>query len=348
MSELARVQIEARARLLEAQRKEAPRWSLLRDDAEGLLWLMGGYSWAVQAGEEAAEQFCQANRVNHRQISEAHSLMQQLGELLKRRLALESIGTKLELPIRLKPPTSAQSLKLRECITSGLIDHVAVACPDLGNHAYICADLGPERAVFIHTSSNVYRRRPRPSVLVFNEIISTAKPCMRDCVAVDQLSLAKRACAGDSSLVQMGDFLPVPAPRYLPEQDRVMAFCSPTYAPLAFKLPTIEVSVPADMIFRYKVFAKALLEGEVLAGFPPRGARLQAQPSIVMHAPTNPRVQAVVQPLWAARVGSREELRQRWAVDSRFLLPGVLKWLPASLHDSVSIAWPPVGKGPKR
>ena len=36
--------------------EEAPRWSQLRDDAEGLLWLMGGYSW-TGTGDYACRRF---------------------------------------------------------------------------------------------------------------------------------------------------------------------------------------------------------------------------------------------------------------------------------------------------
>lgn len=348
-NELVRAQRDARQRLLDAKKKEeAPRWSALRDDAEGLLWLMGGYAWAVCSGEEAAEAFCKANRVNFRNIGEAHSLMQQLAELLTRRLALDAVRSGLELPLRPKPPTKAQALKLRECLVDGLLDRIAVQCPDHGPHAYLCGDVGKEIPVFIHSASNVHRYRPRPTVLAFNEIISTTKPCMRDCIAIDGVVLARRAAAGDCPLLQIGDFLPVPAPRYLPDQDTVMAFCSPVYSPLGYKLPTIEISVPSNMIFRYKVFAKALLEGEVLSNFPPKGARLLAQPGMVLHAPTNVRVSGVVSPLWTSRVGSRAELAKKWETEPRFLLDGLLKWLPPGLHDEICIAWPPALSGKKK
>ncbi|CAE8700232.1 unnamed protein product, partial [Polarella glacialis] len=298
-----------------------------------------GYSWAISGGEEAAEHFCGQNKINARQASEAHSLMQQLAELVQRRLSLASSGMELELPLRLRPPTSLQAKLIRECVLDGLIDHVAVACPDLGSHAYICADLGREKPVFIHNSSNTFRYRPSPSVIVFNEIISTHKHFMRDCIGVDPLLLAKRAALGKSPLLQLGEFLPVPAPRYMPEQDTVLAFASPSYVPLDHMLPTVEVDVPADTIFRYKVLAKALLEGQVIPGFP--SVNLLARPSLVLHAPTNPRVAGIVSPLWQNKVGSRAQLIERWAVDSRFLLEGFLKWIPASMHEDVRLNWPP-------
>ncbi|CAE7364491.1 DHX37 [Symbiodinium natans] len=217
----------------------------------------------------------------------------------------------LQLPLLPKPPSARQALLLRECIVEGLLDRVAVSCPDLGNRAYICADLGRERPVFIHTSSNAFRHRPHPSVLVFNEIISTHKHFMRDCVTVDPLQLAKRAAAGGCPLLQLGEFLPVPAPRYLSEQDKVLAFASPLYAPLAYSLPTVEVDVPSESNFRYKVFAKALLEGMVVRGLPCQD-KLLARPTLLLHAPTNPRVSAVVSPLWQFRVGSRSQLLAKW------------------------------------
>lgn len=342
-NELVRAQREAQRRLDEATKKQAPKWSQLRDDAEGLLWLMGGYAWAARGGETAAESFCQQNKINPRQMAEAHSLMQQLAELLQRRLSLAETDLELHLPLLPKPPNAPQALLLRECIVEGLLDRVAVACPDLGNRAYICADLGREHPVFIHTSSNAFRHRPHPSVLVFNEIISTHKHFMRDCVTVDPLQLAKRAAAGGCPLLQLGEFLPVPGPRYLSEQDKVLAFASPLYAPLSYSLPTVEVDVPSESNFRYKVFAKALLEGAVVRGLPSQD-KLLARPSLLLHAPTNPRVSAVVSPLWQFRVGSRRQLIAKWRSDRRFLLEGYLKWVPSSMHDDVRLAWPPLGK----
>merc|ERR1712060_655297 len=170
---------------------------------------------------------------------------------------------------------------------------------------------------------------------------------MRDCIGLDPLMLSRRAVSGDCPLLSIGDFLSVPAPRYLQEQDSVLAFGSPSYTPLAYALPTVELSVPADNIFRYKVFAKALLEGEVLSGFPHPKAQLLARPALVLNAPTNPRVSGIVGPLWEFRVGSRAELLQRWAADSRFLLEGYLKWLAPSSHDNVRFSWPP-RDGPAR
>eukprot|EP00928_Gymnodinium_smaydae_P012466 TRINITY_DN14516_c1_g1_i2.p1 TRINITY_DN14516_c1_g1~~TRINITY_DN14516_c1_g1_i2.p1 ORF type:complete len:1400 (+),score=439.30 TRINITY_DN14516_c1_g1_i2:441-4202(+) len=340
--ELARLQREANQRLKAARDKEAPRWSSLQDDAEGLLWLMGGYAWAVAAGEEAAERFCHDSRVNARQISEAHSLMQQLGSLLQRRLALADLNIELELPLRPKPPDARQAQALRRCILDGLVDHVAVHRPELGHAAYVCADLGANVPIFAHSSSNVYRHRPRPSVLVFNEIVASSggRHYMRDCTRIDPLGLSKLAASGACSLLRLGEFLAVPAPRYLPEKDQVLAFVSPSYTALDYSLPTVEMDVPTDNIFRYKVFAQALLEGAVLPGIPPKGDLL-ARPTLVLQAPNNPRVLGLVGALWEKRVGSRKALLQRWREDPRFLLEGLLRWLPASRHDDVRADWPP-------
>lgn len=327
--------------LTEAQRRTAPKWTKFRDDIDSLLWLMGGFAWAAGQGEEAQETFCQEHRMNSRQMQEAHSLMEQLATLLNRRLRLQDLGVVLHQPLQLLPPDPEQALKLRQCVLEGLVDHIAVAAPELHRNAFVCADLGPGRPVFVHSSSNVYRYKPRPTALAFNEILETSKPCMRDCVAIDLTHLARRAAAGDSPLLRLGEYLATPAPRYLPDQDSVLGFCSPKYTPLDLALPTMELEVPKDAIFRYKVFARALLSGEVLRGFPPAGQQLLAKPLLVLHTPNNPRVLGVVGPLWEARVGTRAELLARWKRDERFLLEGVLKWLPSKAHDGVRAAWPP-------
>eukprot|EP00927_Polykrikos_kofoidii_P034413 TRINITY_DN29210_c0_g1_i1.p1 TRINITY_DN29210_c0_g1~~TRINITY_DN29210_c0_g1_i1.p1 ORF type:complete len:1369 (-),score=352.93 TRINITY_DN29210_c0_g1_i1:131-4192(-) len=343
--EMAREKREAEQRLKEARNKEAPRWSTLRDDCDGLLWIMGGYAWALDAGEDAADDFCKSNRINPRNVSEAYSLMQQLGTLLHKRLSLDSIGVELELPLMPTPMDKIQAMKLRECVFEGLVDHVAVLNRELGKNAYVCADLGPATPVYVHCASNSYRHRPMPSVMVFNEIISSTscKPFMRDCAGVDPLALSRRAAEGTCPLLRLGQFLPAPAPRYVKDQDQVMAFVSPSYKQLDFVLPTVEIKVPKDEMLRYKVFARALLEGEVLDGFPPRNVNLLARPSMALQMASNPRVLSFVNPLWEKRVGSRAELIKCWGEDPRFLLEGYLKWVPPGRHDDVRIKWPPMG-----
>lgn len=267
--------------------------------------------------------------------------MQQLATLLQRRLSLDDVGLRLDLPLRPKPPGLKQAQRLRECLIEGLVDRVAVACPTLGRNAYLCADLGRETPVFIHNSSNVFRFRPRPTVLAFNEIISSSRPFMRDCIGVDPLLLARRAAIRECPVLRRGEFLPVPAPRYLREQDQVLSFATPRYQPLDYTLPTVEVAIPADSIFRYKVFAKAFLEGEVIIGIPHDASQLLTRPALVLHAPTNPRVSGILGPLWDHKVGARAELFRRWDEDPFFLLEGYLKWLPASMHPKVRESWPP-------
>merc|ERR1712136_154749 len=97
--------------------------------------------------------------------------------------------------------------------------------PDIGRYAYVCGDLGRETQVYIHRSSNAYRFRPSPACIVFNEIITTSKHFMRDCVTVDPVFLSKHS---------------VQAPRYLLDQDRVIAFGTSVYSPLEFTLPSVE------------------------------------------------------------------------------------------------------------
>lgn len=116
---------------------------------------------------------------------------------------------------------------------------------------------------------------------------------------------------------------------------------TPKYAPLDLALPTVELTAPPESAFGCRVFAQALLCGRVVQGVPPPQAQLLANPAVVLHAPTNPRVMGIVGPLWEHRVATRAGLLRRWAGDPRFLLEGLLRWLPAAVHDEVRASWPP-------
>lgn len=51
---------------------------------------MGGYAWALKGGEEAAEHFCQANKINPRQISEALCKQEKIRKALSRGAQLDA------------------------------------------------------------------------------------------------------------------------------------------------------------------------------------------------------------------------------------------------------------------
>merc|ERR1719428_2790513 len=112
---------------------------------------------------------------------------------------------------------------------------------------------------------------------------------MRDVISVDPMYLSRLAASHSSPVLRLGDFLANPAPRYLPDADRTMGFSSPTYLPLDHSLPTLEVDVPADSIFAYKVFAKALLDGLVFSQLKPFVPFLHARSAVILQAASNPR-----------------------------------------------------------
>ena len=88
-------------------------------------------------------------------------------------------------------------------------------------------------------------------------------------------------------MLDYSDILPTPPPLYSKDLDKVIAFVTPRYTPLDEALPTIEVELTETLLqaaqrssassatsaampnnvktLPYRVFAKALLEGNVVA-----------------------------------------------------------------------------------
>lgn len=180
---------------------------------------------------------------------------------------------------------------LKRSVVAGLVDHLATQATD-DRGAYVCcagaaagttALSGTDTAAAcsdgsnvqtlrarLHMSSNVFRTRPRPALLAFDEV--TAAPdkraegemrnFLRGCVPVEEgllsrlylrtaegervggseeTAYAPKIAATASTLFSFAAVLPSPAPRYVPKADQVSCFVAPVFRPLALTLPSVEV-----------------------------------------------------------------------------------------------------------
>lgn len=247
------------------QNKE-PFWRNFTNDIDAYIWITGAFVHSENKWE-----FCKKYRVTHRTLTEAESLGCQLARVLKQRIR----DLPVELPLRPLPPSKAETLLLQEAVVEGLIDHVAILkseFPALNKRvhraSYRCPELGEQCDVFIHSSSNMYRHRPYPPIIVYNTILGANVNknihYMRDCLPVDAVMLAKVS----SVLVDKSDILKMPQPTYVPHSDNVVGFTRPVYTPMGFNLPTTHCTLmpsytSSDSLLIYKVFAKAFCEGTV-------------------------------------------------------------------------------------
>ena len=106
-------------------------------------------------------------------------------------------------------------------------------------------------------------------------------------------------------------------------------------------LPNIQRPLPQDEILRYRVFAKALLDGEVFPALRAFAACLLVKTTLLLHG-AKPKVLGLVQALSSARIGSKASLASRWSRSPAFLLEETLRLLPAPQEKSLRSCWPPL------
>eukprot|EP00397_Hematodinium_sp_SG-2012_P004562 GEMP01004574.1.p1 GENE.GEMP01004574.1~~GEMP01004574.1.p1 ORF type:complete len:1212 (+),score=350.82 GEMP01004574.1:134-3637(+) len=322
--------------VLEGKLDAMPHWATLADDLEAMLWAIGGFMCT-----DAAKQpdFCKTNALQPKQMEEARDLSNQLAALLNKKLDLGKWNLQLHMPLvpNMKP-TKSQLWVLKECVLQGLIDHIGIQCEDeVGMYRT------PSHHAFIHQRSNCARRRPRPYIVAFNEVMkgNNGKNYLDMCVSVDAAGLAKAAATDNfnTPLIKKGELLKAPAPRYLPESDKVVGFFAPTYAPLDLSLPTIEVALSSSEMSAVRVFAKMLLAGKVcpkLAEF--AGCLKPGAQQKLLHGPGS-------QPFVAKLLGkacSRAELEKLWKQDRSFLLDEYLSFVLPTEHKVIKAKWPPI------
>ncbi|OCF41767.1 ATP-dependent RNA helicase DHX37/DHR1 [Kwoniella heveanensis CBS 569] len=153
-----------------------------------LLSAVGAYEF------DSSPFFCQKNFLRAKAMQEIHQLRGQISAIAKVPLG------------KLLPPNDTQLKIIRQILTAGFIDQVAVR-EDLvlkrgGTYestrgvSYRAVGLGSE-SVFIHPSSSLFHKTP-PDFLVFSEIVRTSKPWLKGNTKINPnwlSSLGKKMCS---------------------------------------------------------------------------------------------------------------------------------------------------------
>lgn len=206
--------------------------------------------------------------------------------------------------------------------------------------------------------------RPRPNFIAFSQITSSSqttneppKRFVRDCFPVDPIALSNMT----SPLVACSDFLSSPAPLYSSEMDEVVGFVKPKYLPLEIDLPSIKQPLPIDHEMRTRVFAKSLLEGEVIPFFKkfhnPSISHLRHHPSYLvgtmavgnrldLPCPSlAPALASFIKALQDKACATKRKLVECWKTNRKFLLKEFQQLLsptcPTSLFSQLTVSWPP-------
>eukprot|EP01147_Barroeca_monosierra_P000302 gene302-3672_t len=227
------------------------------------------------------ETFCSKLKIRCKAILETRKLRQQL-------LALGET-TSINTADNVECDFGAQTvLKALEIPTDHALDHIRqitlAAFPDnvarreattSQNRAsgYRCGAV--EDLVYIHPTSALYGSNHE--FLVFHHLTqSKSRYYMRDVTVISQTWIPKLApicCTFSKPLID-------PAPRYDSKVDDMRCYVTATYGPYEWPVPAQEVSFP-DSPERYRHFAKALLNGDVLRTLKQFVPRLLNRPEIM-------------------------------------------------------------------
>jgi len=135
--------------------------------------------------------FCEEHFVRPKAMEEIHKLRAQIHDIVKSSLPNEPCDFKPNL----QPPTDAQMKAIRQMITAGFIDQIAIRAdladrPELRGTKYAtCKNvayraMGISEPVFVHPTSVLFPNPP-PPFICFQDIVRTSKPWMKNLTAVN-------------------------------------------------------------------------------------------------------------------------------------------------------------------
>ncbi|KAI9361067.1 P-loop containing nucleoside triphosphate hydrolase protein [Pilaira anomala] len=204
-----------------------------------LLNVVGAYEYAG-----ATTKFCEDNFLRPKAMEEIRKLRRQLTNLVSSNFPEIDICLDPKMP----PPTAVQLKVLRQVITSGFIDSVAIRQDVLDTGGgkglryknaknVVYRLLWSDEEAFIHPGSILYSQEP-PAMLVYSELYKGGKNWLKGLTAVEPKWIAKIG----KDLCSYGRPLDFPLPKYIGEKkDRKLVYVVPSFGPKSWPLPPIQV-----------------------------------------------------------------------------------------------------------
>uniref|UniRef100_A0A8C7VIQ9 RNA helicase n=1 Tax=Oncorhynchus mykiss TaxID=8022 RepID=A0A8C7VIQ9_ONCMY len=320
---------QRRARLAQMRRLWAGQGaSLLLGDLMVLLGAVGACEFAG-----CTLKFCEENGLRYKAMLEIRRLRGQLTNAVNS--VCPEVGVFVDC--KMAPPTESQVVCLRQIVLAGLGDHLArrVQQEELLDPKWRNGYKTPllDEPVYIHPSSALFKTLPQ--FVVYQEVLETTKMYMRGVSAVEPEWVPQLL----TQYCHFGSPLETPSPWLCASTGRVKCHCTSTFFRCGWQLPAIEMDYP-DGLERYKLFAKFLLEGQVLK----HSGYLLSNPSIMMKtwAKLQPRTEALLGALVSERVDCRDLLLSSWKNHDKFLLTAYCQWIPEAKHQDVAKSWPPI------
>uniref|UniRef100_I3KAG4 RNA helicase n=1 Tax=Oreochromis niloticus TaxID=8128 RepID=I3KAG4_ORENI len=316
---------QRRARLTQMRRLWAGQGaSLLLGD---LMIMLGAVGACEFAG--CTPRFCENSGLRYKAMVEIRKLRGQLTNAVN--AVCPEVGVFVDP--KMTPPTEHQVVCLRQIVLAGLGDHLARRAQgeDLVDPKWKNAYKTPlmDEPVFIHPNSALFKTLPE--FVVYQEIMETSKMYMRGVSAVE----AEWVPQFLPQYCHFGSPLESPSPWFCSSTGTIRCHRSSTFFRVGWQLPAVEMEYP-EGLERYRLFAKFLLEGQVLLF--KHSSHLLSNPSIMLKtwAKLQPRTEAFLGPLVSKKVDCREALHSVWKTEEKFLLTAYCQWLPESVHQEVA------------
>ncbi|KAF1760972.1 hypothetical protein GCK72_009225 [Caenorhabditis remanei] len=288
---------------------------------------------------------CEKVGLRVKALVEARKLRQQLTNIVNASCKKEQVAM---LDAHLPPPTEQQSQLLRQMVVASFSDRLArrvdrsVGQEEVQKGAYETTLITEH--VFIDPCSVLFTEEPE--FVIYQELVQVnEKKLMTSVCAVDKewiSRLAESYCKfGESSDKNL-------EPIYDGVKDAVCKNVKVTFGPLDWKLPNENRKVPHD-IMQYRYFALFLLDGQVFEKLKEFTPKLLAPPTTMVKswAKLQKRTEMLLNKLVDKEVTNRATLKEQWLKNENWLLEEYLEWVPESLHQSISLMWPPLEEDEK-
>ncbi|KAL3922867.1 MAG: hypothetical protein SGILL_001977 [Bacillariaceae sp.] len=365
-------------RLVEEQETRAKwkkRWYHSAGDVFAVVLAVGAFTYSGKGAGGASEiaanrKFCEENGLNYTVMNRIQKMRAHLASLAKKRLGnAEGVAASTGgFLYKMAPPNEMQERLLKQCITSGLLDHVALlATPgsisgdfpiDLRS-AYVGCRSSPKDPLFLDRGGSVYNRdyRQLPRWVCFDSVIrkvtkdGTCISVMKNVTPIEPQWISE--ISNDTRLVSYGAPVALPQPSYDPSQDAVLCSVTTKYGNHGWKMPPIRKTMFDTLqspeargapVFRpddsFRWFARYLWEGKVIVELASLLELMNDSPALITRKSPSSKVTLLVESLSGAGVDSAAALRKHWAeIDDKFLFKHVKRWVKSENHAVAKKTW---------
>ncbi|CAM0138885.1 putative ATP-dependent RNA helicase DHR1 [Umbelopsis sp. WA50703] len=204
-----------------------------------LLNVVGAYEYAG-----ATDGFCEANFLRPKAMDEIRKLRRQLTNIV----VANCDGVDVSIDPKMPPPSDLQLKVLRQIITAGFIDSIAVRKDYIESGGSATGKFKSTRGVpykvmwsdddvYIHPSSVLYHQEP-PVFIAYNEQFQSSKVWLKGVTKVEPKWLSKIG----KSLCTYGKPLDFPLAKYQDEKKTIKkCWVIPSFGPKGWPLPPVEV-----------------------------------------------------------------------------------------------------------